>query len=467
MGRLKRARMLRFSARLAGFLLILVILLLLATPTLAQAAPIPLPDFPIANGHFYTQASGHGDTFGFAITDGNGASFNEEFLRLGGVSRLGYPASQRFVLDGFLTQATQKALLQWRPETGHVDFVNVFDLFTQRGLDPTLASTRLIPPTGNNSVDSQLTWPQVVARHLAILNQNPAIKARYFADADPITDFGLPQGSEDFGGVFVVRCERAAFQQWRIDTSFARAGDVTIVNAGDLAKEFGLVPAAAATPTPASDQVVAPLGPELHVGAETLAAVRQAATRARPALVRIDVILPDGTGIASGMLIDQNGDVLTNAHVVSNALLVRLTFANGTSLAAQVVGIDRTDDIAVVRVPVGLIGTGVTPAAFVDGSRLQRGQFIAALGFSPFFPSTPATRIGVFRRTLPTIPTILRSDTYILPGDSGGMLLDLTGEVVGVNDEIRFTGEPQEPLVSFSIDASDASAIAQKLIQGR
>ncbi|HVC31977.1 MAG TPA: serine protease [Chloroflexota bacterium] len=454
--------------RFLGLICALTSLLSLAAPTGAAAAPpSALPDFPVPNGHFYTQASGRGNDFGFSITDEGGANFESEFLRLGGVDQLGFPSSSRFVLGGFLTQATQKTLLQWRPDVGHTDFVNIFDLFTQRGLDSALTRTRLIPPTADNSADSRLSWPQVIARHLALLNQDPAIKARYFADPDPIDDFGLPQGSEDFGGVFVIRCQRAAFQQWRIDTSFARAGDVTQVNAGDLAKEFGLVPGSAATPSSAQGQLIAPLGQVLRAGGDTTAAATQSAARARPSLVRIDIVLPDGIGIASGIVIDRNGDILTNAHVVANAMLIKITFVDGSSVAAEVVGVDSADDLAVVRVPVSSIGSGVTSASLVAGGSLRPGQTLAAIGFTPFFPDPPATRIGVFEQETPSSPGIIRSDTYILPGDSGGMLLDLAGQVVGVNDEIRFTHEPDQPLITFSIDAADALRIAQRLLQGR
>ncbi len=467
MGWLRTASLHRTLLRLCGTIGGLALLLSVSAPALAQGESIALPDFPIPNGHFYTQASGRGSTFGFPITDGGGANLDSEFVRLGGVAHLGYPASDRFVFDGFVTQATQKALLQWRPESGRVAFVNVFDIFTDRGLDSTLAKTRLIPPTADNRADSGLTWQQVQARHLAILNQNPAIKARYFADSDPIDDFGLPQGSEDFGGVFVIRCQRAAFQQWRINTSFARAGDVTQVNAGDLAKEFGLVPDTAATPVPAAEQVVAPLGQVIRADSTTVAAVKRAAAAARPALVRIDVVLTDSTGIASGIVMDRSGDILTNAHVVANAMLIRVTFANGTSLAATVAGIDSDNDIAVLHVDPAAIGRDVSPASIASGSKLPPGRRVAALGFTPFFPVQPAVRLGVFQTALPGSPSVLRSDTYILPGDSGGMLLDLSGQVVGVNDEIRFTRQPQQPLISFSIDAADAMQIAQRLLQGR
>ena len=454
------------GSRLIGFFLCCILLTAMAPPAFAADGFVTLPDFPIPNGHFYSQASGQGVTTGFTITNDAGAHFFTGFTHLGDVDRLGYPASRRFMYGGFLTQATQKALLQWHPESGQLQMANVFDVFTQLGLDPTLDKTYQIPPTGDNTADRSLDWPQVVARHLAILNQNAAIRARYFADPDPMDDFGLPQAAAGFGNVFVIRCERAAFQQWTAATSFAHAGDVTVVNAGDLAKQLGVVPAAAAAPEAATQQVVAPLGATLTVSGPTQASVRASVAKALPSLVRIDVALPDGAGLASGIVLDQNGDILTNDHVVNDALALKVTFVNGKVLPAKIIGTDPSNDLAVIRVSAQSIGSGVTSATFAAVNRLEPGQYVAAIGFSPFFPMPPAVRIGVFQHLDPTQPPVLLSNIYILPGDSGGMLLDMSGNVIAINDEIRFTHQQQEPLIGFSIDATTAERIAQQLARG-
>jgi len=435
-----------------------------SSPASASDGVNTIPDFPAPNGHFYSQASGQGVSKGFAMVDDGGILLFDEFERLGGVNAIGYPSSQRFSLGGFTTQATQKELLQWRPETGRVDFENIFDDLSQRGLDPALAATRLIPPTADNSADSKLTWSQIVARHLALLDRSPAIKARYFAAADPLTQYGLPQGTGDFGGVFVIRCERAAFQQWRISTSFASPGDVTQVNAGDLAKEFGLIPAEAATPVPADSVLIAPPGDMVRADAATQTAAHTAASNARPSLVRIDVALASGSGVASGIVFDQSGHIITNQHVVDAAQSISVTFSNSVVLQARVVGVDVADDLAVVQVPAGAIGTGIKPATIVGGAKLAPGDPVVALGFSPYFASSPSVRLGVYQRTFMDGIAILRSDTYILPGDSGGMLVDLGGSVVGINDEIRITNQIGQPLIGYSIDAADAARIAQHLI---
>src|SRR5207253_217741 len=148
--------------------------------------------------------------------------------------------------------------------------------------------------------------------------------------------------------------------------------------------------------------------------------------------------LAGGYGVASGIVLDAKGDVLTNEHVIDQAETITVTFANGTTQPARIVGADVADDLAVVRVGSGTIGSGVTPATFGGAASLTPDQFVVALGFTPYFPAPPATRLGIFQRLDTSGLTVVRSDTYILPGDSGGMLLDLKGNVVAINDEIRF-----------------------------
>lgn len=443
-----------------------IVILLASIRPVAAADFSVVPDFPIPNGHFYSQASGEGSAAGFAVVNDSGAQFYREFTRLGGVSALGYPSSRRFIYGGFVTQATQKYLLQWRPELQRAEPANVFDIFSERGLDPILAQNDLIPPTPDNLADRGRSWPEIVARHLAILDQNPTIRARYFADPDPIADFGLPQAAADYGGVFVVRCERAAFQLWRVPTSFARPGDVTLVNAGDLAKELGIIPPTAAEPTFVAEQVVAPPGAPLVVAPGTIAAVRETATAALPALVRVDVTVPGGSGIGSGIVLDGRGDVLTAEHVVDSAQGILVTFANGAALPARVVGVDVANDIAVIQVPVARIGSGIKVARFQAGTNLAAGTPLVALGYTPYFASPPTTRLAIFQRVDGSSTDLLRTDSFILPGDSGGMLVDLGGHVIGVIDAIRFTHVARQPLISFSIEAGSATGIAQRILQG-
>ena len=107
-------------------------------------------DYQIPGGWFYTQTGG--DTpdplDGYAVVDDPQALFWTAFVELGGVQAVGYPVTQRFVWDGFVTQVFQKAAFQWRADTGRVEFINVFDDLSRLGFDGALEA-RLIPPRNN------------------------------------------------------------------------------------------------------------------------------------------------------------------------------------------------------------------------------------------------------------------------------------------------------------------------------
>src|SRR5690349_21073659 len=114
------------SRPLAALLLALTLLTGLASDASAQTA-IPrqtLRDYDVVNGHFFTQAGSAGGDAGYAIADEGGIPLWSEFQRLGGVAALGYPVSRRFQWEGFVVQATQKAVLQWRPDLNRVVYLN-------------------------------------------------------------------------------------------------------------------------------------------------------------------------------------------------------------------------------------------------------------------------------------------------------------------------------------------------------
>ncbi len=242
-----------------------VLVLALAT-MVSPAASADNPDYDlVGGGHFYKQANsqgGAGET-GFAITDAGGIPFWTEYRRLRGPDVLGYPVSRRFVWDGFTVQAMQKAVFQWRPDTGSVAFVNVMDRMHDLGKDGWLVTYRQTPPPFDTSPDTGLSWSAVVARHLALLDTNQPIKSRFFADASWMDNFGLPVSYADEGNSFVIRTQRAVFQYWKEDVPWAKKGEVTIANAGDLAKEAGLFPTIAVTPE-ASPNAISAADTESH-----------------------------------------------------------------------------------------------------------------------------------------------------------------------------------------------------------
>jgi hypothetical protein len=233
-----------------ALLLALLVVLSLAAPSPApppgsgpnEPATQP-PDYDISNGHFYTQTGGGGGR-GFAITDDDGIRFWSEFQRWGGVAVLGYPISQRFLWDGFVAQATQRVVMQWRPEMQQVSFVNVFDRLHDLGFDDDLFTARQTPRPLDPAADAGKPFQQVARERLALLDASPAIRAAYYGvPGDPIQLNGLPASPvTDMGNHVAIRCQRVVIQQWKEDVPWARAGDVTFALGGDIAKETGALP---------------------------------------------------------------------------------------------------------------------------------------------------------------------------------------------------------------------------------
>ncbi|MCL4535625.1 MAG: hypothetical protein M1370_10765 [Bacteroidetes bacterium] len=246
--------------RRQGFRQSLVILFLVAmvvafpvapSPALAQSAEV---DWDIPGGHFFTQTAVPGRS-GYAITDSDAVLFWTWFQGFGGADAVGYPVSHRFQCGGFVCQAMQKVIFQWRPEAAAVAFVNVFDVMYEAGKDDWLQSVKQTPRMANWSKDKGKTWEQIVKDHESLLDTNPTIKAVYLSARNPLASFGLPMSPvTDMGNNYAVRFQRVIAQQWKKDVPWARTGDVTIANGGDLAKEAGLIPLAAATPVAAVTQ---------------------------------------------------------------------------------------------------------------------------------------------------------------------------------------------------------------------
>ena len=253
----------RFATILAGWYL-----------AACLAFPAPTAAQPLPRGQFYSETGGDSprpddgflvaDRPGFGFTSGrNFVRFWSEFQRHGGVPILGYPASRPFEWDGFDVQVFQKSILQWRPDAGargEAWSMNVFDEFTRRGLDQRLLAEKQVPLPGRFD-DQGKSFEQIMQERLALLNGHPALARQFRSVPDSLMLYGLPNSSvQDFGPFYAVRLQRAAFQEWKIDApGIARIGEVTVVNAGDVAKEFGLIPDWArqpvAPPVPASSQI--------------------------------------------------------------------------------------------------------------------------------------------------------------------------------------------------------------------
>ena len=204
------------------------------------------PDEAVANGWFYSQ-TGPGDGTGFAVTDDGGIPMWTEFQNSGGVGQLGYPVSRRWMAGPFTLQAFQKGILQWQPGLG-MFFLNTYDKLSQAGFDDWLLTAKNVPTPQAFPQDAGQPFDVVMTNHLALLDQNLAIKTAWLSNPDWLNLYGLPTGYRDFGDLRVLRAQRAVFQQWMFATSFVTAGGVVIANGGDHYKEAGLIPSAATVP---------------------------------------------------------------------------------------------------------------------------------------------------------------------------------------------------------------------------
>jgi S1-C subfamily serine protease len=155
------------------------------------------------------------------------------------------------------------------------------------------------------------------------------------------------------------------------------------------------------------------------------------------------------TRLGSGFIYDNQGHIITNDHVVGNAKTVDVTFVDGNTYTAKVVGTDPFSDIAVIQITDDFSAENVVPLIIANPSSLQIGQQIVAIG-NPFGLSDTMTTgiVSQMGRLLPnpdtefSTPNTIQTDAAINPGNSGGPLLNMQGQVVGINTAINSaTGE--------------------------
>jgi N-acetylmuramoyl-L-alanine amidase len=255
--------------------LLVVAMLLGAIPAPAAARNL---DWAVQGGHFYSQTAPEGT--GYLVAD----PFLKELASRGGPESLGYPISQPFDWKGTTVQAFQKAVLQWLPGENRVAFLNVFDDLAQAGHDPWLKAARSTPGQAWLPDEAKLGWDAIVEGRQAFLDAQPAIKARYFAAKDPMTLYGLPASRvEDMGNHYAVRLQRAVIQLWKVDVPWAKAGQTTVANGGDIAKEAGLFPPDALQPaTPDGKIAPLPAAPAAPAAAPSSAPFHEAPIRDIP-----------------------------------------------------------------------------------------------------------------------------------------------------------------------------------------
>jgi len=200
-----------------------------------------------------------------------------------------------------------------------------------------------------------------------------------------------------------------------------------------------------------------------------------------PGIVAIQVVTDQGEGLGSGVVIDANGHIVTNYHVVEGASKLEVDFTSGFKARGNVIGTDLDSDLAVVQVKAP--ASELHPVPLGDSSRLEVGQTVVAIG-NPFgLTSTMTTGIvSALGRTLSSIRTspdgsgsfsagdVIQTDAAINPGNSGGPLLNLNGEVIGINRAIRTTnvdpstGEPSNSGIGFAVAVNIVKKVVPVLI---
>jgi S1-C subfamily serine protease len=170
-------------------------------------------------------------------------------------------------------------------------------------------------------------------------------------------------------------------------------------------------------------------------------------------------------GQGSGFLIDKEGHILTNYHVIEGARQVQVTLHNKKTYRAEVIGRDSSHDLAVIQIK----AQGLVPATLGDSKNLVVGQKVFAIG-NPFGLSGTMTR-GIISSLRPIrnpegayIDEAIQTDAAINPGNSGGPLLNSRGEVIGINSMIATGGSNQSAGIGFAIPINTAKAVINDLV---
>ncbi len=172
-----------------------------------------------------------------------------------------------------------------------------------------------------------------------------------------------------------------------------------------------------------------------------------------------------GRGVGSGFVYDDAGHILTNNHVVSDADKITVTFYDGTESSATVVGADKQSDVAVIKVE----NTSFPALPKGDSSKLKVGELVMAIG-SPFELSQSVTSgiISALERNdvhINEFESFIQTDAPINRGNSGGPLVNMRGEVIGVNSAIVTGGSSGNDGIGFAIPIDMAASVANMLIK--
>lgn len=193
-----------------------------------------------------------------------------------------------------------------------------------------------------------------------------------------------------------------------------------------------------------------------------------------PSVVNIEVSTNAGGSLGSGFIWDTNGHIVTNNHVIADATSISITFSDGTIVPGKLVGTDPDSDLAVVRVD-NVSSAVLKPVTMADSTQLKVGQLAIAIG-NPFGLQGTMTVgfVSALGRLVPVdenavgpnynIPDIIQTDASLNPGNSGGVLLDSQGRVIGVTQSMSSTSGSSAG-VGFAIPAAIVKQVVPALIK--
>ncbi|SRR6266487_2428876 len=205
--------------------------------------------------------------------------------------------------------------------------------------------------------------------------------------------------------------------------------------------------------------------------ANTVETQQEAAiAKVEPSVVELDVTTARAEQIGSGVIIDTNGDIVTNNHVVSGAQTIKVVLSNGNTETAQLVGTDTKDDLAVVRIAPF---AHMVVAQIGDSSKLTVGEEVLAIG-NPLGITETATRgiVSALNRSVTestgaTISNAIQTDASINPGNSGGALINLQGQLVGIPTlgAINTESNTSANGIGFAIPSNLVQTAAHQILQ--
>jgi S1-C subfamily serine protease len=173
-------------------------------------------------------------------------------------------------------------------------------------------------------------------------------------------------------------------------------------------------------------------------------------------------------GVASGVIVSTDGYVLTNNHVVDEAERIQITLPDKRRFTGQVIGTDAEDDLAILKID----GQSLPTAVMGDSARVRKGEWVVAIGNPLGFESTVTVGVVSAERRDPftvegkTLRHVIQTDAAINQGNSGGALVNLDGELIGINTAIVSTSSAGGSIgIGFAIPINDARPIVSQLIR--